>query len=68
MWGVFVFLRLAVFVEFCYNVYAVLPHTCNRLAAEGGEQMDHFMNFLSSVGAGVVTYLICKWLDRRDRH
>lgn len=39
---------------------------CPILAAEGGEQVDYVLNFFTSVGAGVATYFICKWLDRHD--
>ena len=34
---------------------------------EGGEIMSIIIAFLISVAAGVVSYYICKWLDRNNR-
>ena len=33
---------------------------------EGGENVEFVCNFIVSVGASVVAYYICKWLDGND--
>ena len=47
----------------CYNLSVATP----RQAQKGGVNLeDLLVSFLISVGASVVAYLICKWLDRDD--
>ncbi len=36
------------------------------LSAGKGVAMGVFNAFLLSVGAGIISYYICKWLDRRE--
>jgi len=43
----------------CYDNPAV-----DSFAVEEVNAMDPILTFLVSVGAGVVAYYICKWLDR----
>ena len=48
---------------FCYNKNAVTPD-CQQ---EGGVAMsdDAICSFFTSVVASIVSYYICKWLDKR---
>ncbi len=49
------------FLLLCYNGHAV-----DSFQQEGGEHMDYIITFLFSVAASVVSYFICKWLNRDD--
>ena len=33
----------------------------------GGESMDILLTFFLSVAAGIVSYYICKWIDRHKK-
>ena len=33
---------------------------------EGGVIMEYLLSFLAAVGARIVSYFVCKWLDRRN--
>ncbi len=44
-----------------YNFLVVAPLYC---ATERGCNVDYFVAFVVSVGASVVAYYLCKWLDR----
>ena len=49
----------------CYTIIAALTYSGNR---EGVCKMDSLFNsFLVTVVANVVSYYICKWLDRFDK-
>lgn len=53
--------RFAFHPPLCYTVVAALPYSGNR---EGVSKMNSlFSSFLVTVGANVVSYYICKWLD-----
>jgi len=47
------------------GILVLLPEvTSIRQREEVGRLADILINFIVSVGAGVVAYYICKWLDR----
>jgi hypothetical protein len=46
-------------------VYLVYCHSLHRQREEVG-YMDMFFSFLTSVMAGIASFYICKWLDRRN--
>ena len=52
-----------------FVIYAIMKcHRSPTLYEEGGEGlMEIITAFLVSVAAGIVTYYICKWLDRRGK-
>ena len=53
--------RFAFLLLLCYTGIAALTYSGNR---EGVCKMDSLFNsFLVTVGANVVSYYICKWLD-----
>ena len=58
------FTPLAGFPKTRYNGCAALPHTGNR---KGVSIVEIVIAFLVSVGAGVVSYYVCKWLDRHSK-
>ncbi len=33
---------------------------------EGGVIMEYLLSFLAAVGARIISYFVCKWLDRRN--
>lgn len=43
-------------------ILALLPYS--KTGTEGGDYMVILISFIVSVGAGVVSHYICKWLDR----
>ena len=45
-------------VDLWYNGHAV-----DSLQQRGGARMEYLISFLISVGASIVAYYICKWLD-----
>lgn len=50
--------------EIRYNIHVVLP-----IPGNGGRcatMLDLLISFLISVMAGILSYFICKWLDRND--
>ena len=57
--------EIAQIVEWCYNSNVAQLRPCKW---EGGESMTgEILNFFLAVGASVIGYYICKWLDRPRR-
>ena len=47
-----------------YNTVAALLQSGNR---EEVDTLEFVIGFLVSVAAGIISYYVCKWLDRRSK-
>ena len=58
--GAFLAGNIEIYVFFCYNSYVVVSYSGNR---EEVIALSNLTSFLVSIGASIVGYYICKWLD-----
>ncbi len=59
--------KVALFILYRTFVRVIIIMLSLPPTQEGGEIMSIIIAFLISVAAGVVSYYICKWLDRDNR-
>ena len=55
---------LALVSNIVYHFFAALLYSGNR---EEVSALENLTMFLVSVGAGIISYYVCKWLDRHGK-